>query len=202
MQYGQSKPGLNFHNIRSFKLPHPPLGSQEEFAQVIQTPDERHPRQSFSLECPDQPLCHRDRTMPAHRAEALLDVPVPQELRELSPRRMLSEPPESYFSARRPGILVGMEVTSSFLRHPCRCLGVLLVVSKYSSGRRESVLQCRIRKTKATSCSLLHTDLAEMGGCQSACDGDPRRGGIGVETRPPRNESWRTRTGGSETNMS
>jgi putative transposase len=47
---------------------------------------------------------------------------------------MLSEPPESYLSARRPGILVGMKVTLSFLRHPCRCLGVLLQLLRYALG--------------------------------------------------------------------
>ena len=49
----------------------------------------------------------------------------------LSPRRMLSEPPESYFSARRPGILVGMKVTLSFLRHLFSFLGVLLHLLRY-----------------------------------------------------------------------
>ena len=50
----------------------------------------------------------------------------------LSPRKMLSEPPEGYLSAGRPGILVGMKVTLSFLRHPYRCLGVLLQLLRYS----------------------------------------------------------------------
>jgi putative transposase len=45
---------------------------------------------------------------------------------------MLSEPPESYLSARRPGILVGMKATLSSLRHLCRCLGVLLQLLRYS----------------------------------------------------------------------
>jgi len=45
---------------------------------------------------------------------------------------MLSETPEGCFSARRPGILVGMKVTLSLLRHPCRCLGVLLQLLRYA----------------------------------------------------------------------
>jgi len=45
---------------------------------------------------------------------------------------MLSEPPEGYFSARRLDILVGMKVTLSFLRHLCRCLGVLLQLLRYA----------------------------------------------------------------------
>ena len=36
----------------------------------------------------------------------------------LSPRKMLSESPESFFSSRRPGILVGMKAILSLLRHP------------------------------------------------------------------------------------
>jgi len=50
----------------------------------------------------------------------------------LSPRKMLSEPSESFFSPRRPGILVGMKVTLSFLRSLCRCLGVLLQLLRYA----------------------------------------------------------------------
>ena len=45
---------------------------------------------------------------------------------------MLSEPAESFFSPRRPGILVGMKVTLSFLRSLCRCLGVLLQLLRYA----------------------------------------------------------------------
>jgi hypothetical protein len=45
---------------------------------------------------------------------------------------MLSEHPESFISPRRPGILVGMKVTFSFLRPLCRFLGVLLQLLRYS----------------------------------------------------------------------
>ncbi len=45
---------------------------------------------------------------------------------------MLSEPPERFFSPRRPGILVGMKVTLSFLRPLCSCLGVLLQLLRYA----------------------------------------------------------------------
>ena len=45
---------------------------------------------------------------------------------------MLSEPPESFFSPRGPGILVGMKVTLSLLRPLCRCLGVLLQLLRYA----------------------------------------------------------------------
>jgi len=55
------------------------LEVRQQFAQVIQAPDERHPRQPFPLECPDQPLRDRDGAMLAHRAEALLDISVPQQ---------------------------------------------------------------------------------------------------------------------------
>ena len=44
---------------------------------------------------------------------------------------MLSGASESFFSLRRPGILVGMKVTLSLLRPPCRCLGVLLQLVGY-----------------------------------------------------------------------
>ena len=50
----------------------------------------------------------------------------------LSPRKMLSESPESFCSPRRPGILVGMKVTLSFLRPLCRCLGILLQLLRYA----------------------------------------------------------------------
>ncbi len=38
----------------------------------------------------------------------------------LSPRKMLSEPPESHFSPRCPGILVGMKAILSLLWHLLR----------------------------------------------------------------------------------
>lgn len=44
---------------------------------------------------------------------------------------MLSESPESFFSPRRSGILVGMKVTLSFVRHLRSCLGVLLQLLRY-----------------------------------------------------------------------
>ena len=36
MQYGQTKPGLNFEQISKFKIPLPPLAFQQQFAQRIQ----------------------------------------------------------------------------------------------------------------------------------------------------------------------
>jgi len=45
---------------------------------------------------------------------------------------MLSGPSESFFSPRRPGILVSMKVTLSFLRPLYRCLGVLLQLLRHS----------------------------------------------------------------------
>ncbi len=45
---------------------------------------------------------------------------------------MLSEAPQSFFSPRRPGILVGMKVILSFLRPLCSCLGVLLQLLRYA----------------------------------------------------------------------
>jgi len=45
---------------------------------------------------------------------------------------MLSEPPERFCSAWRPGILVGMKVTLSVLRPLCSCLGVLLQLLRYA----------------------------------------------------------------------
>jgi type I restriction enzyme S subunit len=36
MQYGQTKPGLNFDQIRAFKIPYPPFHLQEKFAQIVQ----------------------------------------------------------------------------------------------------------------------------------------------------------------------
>jgi len=44
---------------------------------------------------------------------------------------MLSEPSEGFISAWRLGILVGMKATLSFLRHLCRCLGVLFDLLRY-----------------------------------------------------------------------
>jgi restriction endonuclease S subunit len=35
LQYGQTKPGLNFEQIRSFEIPCPPLQKQQEFTQII-----------------------------------------------------------------------------------------------------------------------------------------------------------------------
>ncbi len=45
---------------------------------------------------------------------------------------MLSEPPESHFSARRPGILVGMKAILSLLQHLLSSWGVLLQLLRYS----------------------------------------------------------------------
>jgi len=45
---------------------------------------------------------------------------------------MLSESPESFFSSRRPGILVGMKAILSLLRHLLSSLGVLLQLLRYS----------------------------------------------------------------------
>jgi type I restriction enzyme, S subunit len=39
MQYGQTKPGLNFDQIKKFKIPVPPLSSQEKFIQIVQKYD-------------------------------------------------------------------------------------------------------------------------------------------------------------------
>jgi type I restriction enzyme S subunit len=36
-QYGQTKPGLNFEQIRSFEIPHPPLEAQMDFLDVFAT---------------------------------------------------------------------------------------------------------------------------------------------------------------------
>jgi type I restriction enzyme S subunit len=36
LQYGQTKPGLNFDQIRSFEIPCPPLSLQEKFAHIVQ----------------------------------------------------------------------------------------------------------------------------------------------------------------------
>lgn len=49
LQYGQSKPGLNFDLIRSFEVPLPPLALQEKFAGVVRQYDRLRAQQRESL---------------------------------------------------------------------------------------------------------------------------------------------------------
>ena len=45
MQYGQTKPGLNFDQIREFRIPSPPTSLQEKFVKVIQKYDRTRTQQ-------------------------------------------------------------------------------------------------------------------------------------------------------------
>jgi type I restriction enzyme S subunit len=48
-QYGQTKPGLNFEQIRRFEVPLPPIESQHEFARRVQAVEKLKTAQCASL---------------------------------------------------------------------------------------------------------------------------------------------------------
>jgi type I restriction enzyme, S subunit len=56
-QYGQTKPGLNFEQIRRFEIHVPPIVLQQEFVQRIQRIDELRASQAASLQMLDRLFC-------------------------------------------------------------------------------------------------------------------------------------------------
>jgi len=49
-QYGQTKPGLNFKQVRAFKIPAPPLVEQKRFARVVESVEQQKAAQRKHLE--------------------------------------------------------------------------------------------------------------------------------------------------------
>jgi len=49
MQYGQTKPGLNFRQIRSFQIPTPPIDEQNHFATIVESVEQQKTHQRTHL---------------------------------------------------------------------------------------------------------------------------------------------------------
>ena len=83
-----SPPLIDRHRRRAAQSPMRPTlavvlsGVCRQLPQMVRVPDKRDSRQPFVLERPNQPFRHDGGTVPAHRAEAVLDVPVCRQLGE------------------------------------------------------------------------------------------------------------------------